>query len=208
MKHKSKELFSHSQIVKRKTPGQQEFEEEFKKVLIDAKYCMDSALEMMHSERALHPPSYRNKNWASVTINGFLTGLLSKKYPSQMKPDYGVVRYVSNKALLYFKKLDENYYPNNVRTEKVGLERNQYSLFGDLNIPIIYVGYIPDKTFDTITGYHAVCIDKWDNIVWISDLTELENYETTSSTSASFEPDVDIKDKLVLVKKGKYKQAK
>jgi hypothetical protein len=209
MQYKDKYLFANSQTQKRKTPDQQEFEREFNEVLQYSEYCMNEALKMMHNERGLYPPHYRNKNWTATVMNGFITGMLTEKYPDKMKINQGVLRYVSDKAIIIFKKLSDKYYPSNIQTQKVGRERNQLFALGELSVPIVYVGYVTNDTYDKLNGTYAVCLDDWDEIQWISDLTEISNYEAKVSTEATpREERVQSEKTLVTikVKEKKYSQ--
>lgn len=209
MKVKNNYLFVDSQITKRKTLGQQEFEKDFLEVLQYSEYCMKEALKMMHNERELQPLRYRNRNWTATVMNGFITGLLTDKYPEKMKLNQGVLRFVSDKAIIIFKKLSNKYHPSNIHTQKVGRERNQLSAFGELNVPIIYVGYISNETYDEIEGCYAVCLDNWNLIEWISDLSGISDYSTTSTTTLpTHDQEEQVERKLVSVKEKSAKRAK
>lgn len=170
---KGNELFANSQMQKRKTPEQEDFERENLDVLVYSVEVMNQALRMMHKERELHPFSYRGRNWAATTLNGFVQGLMLDKYPSRMKSFCGSYSYVGSKSLMKFKKLNDKLIPENIKTEKVSRERNQQALLFEANIPIIYIGYTVDSTMDEITGCYAVCLDDWDKIIWVSDLTDI-----------------------------------
>jgi len=172
---KENELFANSQMQKRKTPEQEDFEYENLDVLGYAVKAINQALEMMHKERELYPFSYRGKNWAATTMNGFVQGIMLDKYPDRMKSFWGSYSYVGVKSLLKFKKLNDKFIPENIKTEKVDRERNQQALLFETNIPIIYIGYTVDKTMDEITGCYAVCLDDWDRLIWVSDLTDISD---------------------------------
>lgn len=170
---KENELFANSQMQKRKTPEQEEFEFENLDVLGYAVKAVNLALEMMHKERESYPFSYRGRNWAATTMNGFVQGIMMDKYPDRMKSFFGSYSYVGVKSLLKFKKLNDKLIPENIKTEKVDRERNQQALLFETNIPIIYIGYTVDSTMDEITGCYAVCLDDWDKLIWVSDLTDI-----------------------------------
>lgn len=170
---KEKQLFADSQMRKRKTPAQEDFERENYEVLSCAVDVINQALELMHNERGIHPKRYRGKNWAATTMNGFVQGLMLDKFPDKMKSVFGSYSYYSSTSILKFKKLTEKLIPENIKTEKVDRERHQSALPFETNIPIIYVGYTVDSTMDQITGCYAVCLDDWDKIIWVSDLNDL-----------------------------------
>lgn len=173
MSFKSTQLFANSQMKKRKTPEQEDFETEHKELLVYSANAINQALIMMHKERETYPISFRGRNWAATTINGFVNGLISKKYPDKMKQDFGAYSYCGSSAILKFKKLSDKLIPENIKTEKVERERNQLSFQFETNIPIVYIGYTLDSTMDQITGCYAVCLDNWDRKIWVSDLSEL-----------------------------------
>lgn len=173
--HKEKQFFSDSQMRKRKTPAQEDFETENYDVLVYSVTAMNQALEMMHKERESYPYRYRGKNWAATTMNGFVQGILLDEFPHKMKSVFGSYSYVGSKSILKFKKLSDKLIPENIKTEKVYRERNQQALPFETNIPIIYVGYTLDSTKDEITGCYAVCLNDWDRIIWISDLNDIAN---------------------------------
>jgi len=171
--NKENELFANSQMQKRKTPEQEEFEKENLDVLGYSVKAVNQALELMHKERELYPFSYRGRNWAATTLNGFVQGIMLDKFPDKMKSFFGSYSYVGSKSLLKFKKLSDKLIPENIKTEKVDRERNQQALLFESNIPIIYIGYTVDSTMDEITGCYAVCLDDWDKLIWVSDLTDI-----------------------------------
>ena len=76
---KENQLFANSQMQKRKTPEQEDFEKDNLDVLVSSVQAVNQALLMMHRERELHPFSYRGRNWPATTLNGFVQGLMKDK---------------------------------------------------------------------------------------------------------------------------------
>lgn len=169
-----KGLFTNSEIQRRKIPEQLLFEKEYGGLLESFVLFANEELNSLHEERNRRRPSYRTKNWAAETFNGFIIGRMKDLFPDKMKPDYGTYSYFGKTAIIKFKKLTQNYLPMNIPTKKVQMERNQLSLLHEPALPIIYVGYVPIGNIDGIKGCYAICLDKWDRINWISDLSNLD----------------------------------
>lgn len=207
MRYKVNKLFDDSQTKKRVSAEQDEFERNHLELLMDAYEAFNEAFKLMLEEKGRHKRLYRNKNWPANTLNGFAVGLIYEKHPSYMKPDNGSFIYMGRKAIIKFKKLNDNYLPDNVKTRKVTLERTQRAFLEEVDWPIIYVGYRLNRSFTEIVGYYAVCVDNWNNLLWITDLEELYNRQFNNERLIQpVSPTVSPARTLVRVKAGKQRR--
>jgi hypothetical protein len=207
MLYKRIQLFEDSQIKKRISAEQSDFVENHHELLLYSFDVFNKALEMMLKERTSYPIRYRGKNWAATTLNGFVLGLIQDKYPSEMKSDNGSYLFLGNRAIIKFKKLNDDYLPDNIATKKVTLERTQRAFSNEIDWPIVYVGYKLNVSQNLMTGYYAVCIDSWNHIQWITDIEDLYYNNSQSAPVVNITPPpqpIDLN--LVRVKEGKQRR--
>ena len=168
---KSKKLFDESKFVRKKIPEQIEFETSMKDFLPEFGEIFKEAFHMTQKERALKKPNFRDRNWEAVTMSGNIKGLLTERFPEYILQDgYRYYFYMKDRYIIYFKKLDNKLLPSNIMTENTHKINCQYALPEEDPIPVIFIGYTVNTTFDELTGYYAVCM-KDEEKKWVSDLS-------------------------------------
>lgn len=171
--HKSNYLFSESQIFERKHASQQKFELAFQEELPVFVSSIQSSFERLRNFRSQIEPIARDRNINAVLMNGFVKGELYKTYESMLKIDStGRFCLIKNSEwILYFKKLNSRtHLPENIETKHVMDLHQQYSLSFDERAPVIYVGYTVTKSWEYVTGCHAV-YSKDGQIIWRTDIS-------------------------------------
>lgn len=185
-------LFSESQVFERKHASQQKFELAFQEELPLFVSSIHRSFERMVSLRSQIELSARDRNINAVLMNGFVKGELFKAYESMVKIDntgrFCLIK--SGEWILYFKKLNSRtHLPENIETKHVMELHQQYSLSLDERAPVIYVGYTVTKSWDYITGCHAV-YSKDGNIIWRTDISSMSN--ALVEVPRIIIPDIDI----------------
>lgn len=191
-------LFDTDKLISRPLPEQENFENEYKKLLNRVLYLMDRAFAQMDNTRRTKSNMSVNKNWAANEMNGNLWDLIAKEFPEYVK-DTGRGSYylnLNNKYECYIKKLDRRKhsllpaYNHSVKSRQLC---DQMACIDEKPIPVVFIGYTASKKMQVITGYYAVCV-KDDSIVWCTDLTTLmrERKEQPNAEMPTVIPDVSV----------------
>lgn len=191
--NKSIYLFSDSQVRKVKPPEQKEFEINNRELLTFSANAIEKAMKMVKEEESKYPKHYRGRNWHSTNLNGFLQGLIIDEYPRQMKCEQGSYVFYAKESRIKFKKLSEKFIPDNIQTQNVTRDRNQMCLFDTTTKPVVYIGYTLNESRDQITGSYAVCLDNWDQIKWITDLSDFTNVAYYKSNEQPVETELHVR---------------
>jgi hypothetical protein len=158
------------------------------------------ALELLQTQRGSLPPDFCNRNSNSNNMNSIIRGLAKQAFPIGFRTTENGTFYVEieGHCRLFFKKLDNKFMPNYVKTRNSQRILNQYSLGFD-QLPVIFIGYRPNITWDNLDFISAVYISGGQKI-WISDLlaaasnrsiTQLPIFNNNSK--ANLDVDVNIK---------------
>jgi hypothetical protein len=147
---------------------------------------------------------YQMRMTKSTLMNGNIKGLLFDQFPNEMKESKSSRFYfnMEKKIFILFKKLDEKLMPNNINTRNSRKILAQYAMDFEEDLPIVFVGYTVNKTWDKITRVVAVYI-KDGKKVWISDLLNRGGSAAGTVTGNLFTPPVTGSDDLVVKPKSK-----
>jgi len=150
--------------------------------IADMNYALPQFVEIF--EKSLHKmlneveridPSFLNRNSKPNRMNENIKGFLSKIFPDKIKENGSKRFYFLEKDgyILLFKKLNRDYLPSNIKTKSSKSILNQSAL--DLpELPIIFVGYTPNSSWEKIDRISAVYISG-NEVVWKVDLRRYEN---------------------------------
>ncbi|MGV3540468.1 MAG: hypothetical protein ACO1OQ_11695 [Rufibacter sp.] len=153
---------------------QEVFERVMEKELPVFVEAQEKAFEMMRSDLSKRSPLYQNRNSKSNRINENIKGLLYDLYPEQMKetPTKRFYFEKPGKYIILFKKLTGNLLPMNIATKSSSRILSQLPIEFTNQMPIIFVGYVPNSSWDSIEKICAVYISQG-KIIWVSDLRML-----------------------------------
>ncbi len=154
---------------------QQDFETEMAIELPAFLQIQEQALQMMQDELGAKHPSYQNRNSKANRMNENIRGLLFEHFPERMKDTISKRFYFEKvgKYIILFKKLSDTFMPMNVTTKSVKKILSQLSLdFPE--IPIVFVGYIPNASWEELKRVCAVYISSG-SVIWVSDLRRFDN---------------------------------
>lgn len=198
-------LFSENQIFDRKHADQQKFEMTFMDEMPLFVFTIQKAFERMCKLRSTIEPSARDRNFNAVLMSGFLKGELLNSCESLVHLDH-TGRYYLTKGgewILYFKKLNSrSYLPDNIETKHVRELDQQLALSLEEAAPVIYIGYTVTKSWDYITGFHAV-YSKNNEVIWRSSLDNFVKYSISDENPKIVIPDIEISriDKDIQIRK-------
>jgi len=171
--------------------AQQDFESEMATELPAFLQIQEQALQMMKDDLGSKHPSYQNRNTKANRMNENIRGLLFEHFPERMKDTLSKRFYFEKvgKYIVLFKKLSNRFMPMHINTKSVRKILSQLSLdFPE--IPIIFVGYIPNASWEELKRICAVYISNG-SVIWVSDLrtfdtglTPLELFNITSDDEA------------------------
>jgi hypothetical protein len=171
--------------------AQQDFESEMATELPAFLQIQEQALQMMKDDLGSKHPSYQNRNTKANRMNENIRGLLFEHFPERMKDTLSKRFYFEKvgKYILLFKKLSNRFMPMHINTKSVRKILSQLSLdFPE--IPIVFVGYIPNASWEELKRICAVYISNG-SVIWVSDLrtfdtglTPLELFSNTSDDEA------------------------
>jgi hypothetical protein len=152
---------------------------------------------------------YQMRMTKSTLMNGNIKGLLFDQFPNEMKESKSSRFYLHRQKgfILLFKKLDDKLMPNNINTKNSRKILAQYAIDFEEDLPIVFVGYTVNKTWDRITQVVAVYI-KDGKKVWVSDLLNRGGSSTGTITGNLFTPPVAGSDDLVVKPKTKQDSQK
>lgn len=190
---KENKFFSDSQVRKVKPPEQEEFETNNRELLTFSANAIEKAMKMVKDEESKYPKHYRGRNWHSTDLNGFLQGLIIEKYPHKMKCEHGSYVFYAKDSRIKFKKLSNKLIPDNIQTQNVVRDRNQMCLFETTTKPVVYIGYTLNETRDQITGSYAVCLDNWDQIKWVTDISDFTSTYSYKSNEQPIDLELHVK---------------
>lgn len=179
-------LFDESQMIRRKEADQAKFEEDLYPELPKLSRLIHESFEMYKIEGTNRSPNYRNRNWDSNTINSNIQGKMISEYGDRIKFDNGRMYLNLGEYIIFFKKLEKNFRPQNIKTKNSEKLFNQLALPMEEPTPIVWIGYQTDKDYSEITGIYAISLTG-DDINWISDLTmerTLVNVEFKTNTDS------------------------
>ena len=147
------------------------FEERLSEEIIEIVEAHHKALTLLQKQRGNYDQSYFNRNWSPNQMNCNLKGILSEKFPLNIKNgSYGRFYFLKpGEYIIYFKKLTNEFWPSNIQTINSQKILNQISIEGTERLPIVFIGYRINSTWDGFDSLNAVYISN-DNIVWNSDL--------------------------------------
>jgi len=162
-------LFDESQMIRRKTADQAKFEEDLDLETISE--LVYESFEMYKEESSTRAPNFRNRNWASNTINSNIQGKMMSEYGDRVKFDNGRMYLQIGGYIVFFKKLGKDYRPQNVKTKNSEKLFHQMALPMEEPTPIVWIGYRTDDIYSELTGVYALSFIG-DDINWISDLSK------------------------------------
>jgi hypothetical protein len=154
---------------------QQDFENEMASELPVFLQIQEQALQMMQDDLGEKHPSFQNRNSKANRMNENIKGLLFERYPDQMKETFSKRFYFekAGKYIILFKKLSETFMPMNISTKSVKKILSQLSLdFPE--VPIVFVGYIPNLSWEELKRVCAVYISNG-RVIWVSDLRRFDD---------------------------------
>ncbi|SOD17625.1 hypothetical protein [Pedobacter xixiisoli] len=154
---------------------QQDFESAMASELPVFLQIQERALEMMRDELSEKHPSFQNRNSKANRMNENIKGLLFEHYPDQMKETFSKRFYFEKvgEYIILFKKLSEAFMPMNISTKSVKKILSQLSLdFPE--VPIVFVGYIPNLSWEELKRVCAVYISSG-KVIWVSDLRRFDD---------------------------------
>jgi len=155
--------------------AQQDFENEMVAELPAFLQIQEQALQMMLDDLGSKHPSYQNRNTKANRMNENIRGLLFEHFPERMKDTLSKRFYFEKvgKYIILFKKLSYTFMPMNISTESVKKILSQLSLdFPE--IPIVFVGYVPNASWEELKRICAVYISNG-RVIWVSDLRTFDN---------------------------------
>ena len=154
--------------------SQQDFEIEMAQELPMFLQIQEKALEMMKNDLSQKHPSYQNRNSKANRMNENIKGLLFGEFPDEMKETISQRFYFEkrNKYIVLFKKLDRRFFPMNISTKSVKKILSQLSLDFP-QIPIVFVGYVPNRSWEELKHVCAVYISNRE-VIWVSDLRRFD----------------------------------
>jgi hypothetical protein len=197
------ELFDKSQFVRRILPEQGLFEKTCKNDLIKIKCLIEKSFNSMLDERCGKTKNFRDKNWESITMSGYIKGFLMEEYPGYIWLDSEGRFYFKNETnyKIYFKKLYNNLLPSNIITGHTKKLYGQYALPLEDKTPIIFLGYTEDN-WNQLTGIYAVCI-KDNSRLWVTNLDYLDIEDKFRFIPSSNDPqEIDLST-VIKIKKGR-----
>ena len=114
---------------------------------------------------------YQMRMTKSTLMNGNIKGLLFDQFPNEMKESKSSRFYLHRQKefILLFKKFGDNLLPLNISTKNSKKILSQMTLDFEEDLPIIFIGYTVNPTWDRIKQVCAVYI-KDGKKQWISDL--------------------------------------
>jgi len=159
--------------------GQETFENVMVRELGAFVDIQEKALDLMLDELKNKHPSFQNRNSKANRMNENIKGLLIDHFPNEMKETDSRRFYFekTGKYIILFKKLSSAFMPMNVSTKSVRKILSQLSLdFPE--IPIVFVGYIPNSSWDELKKICAVYISQG-KVIWVSDLRRFDSGSAT-----------------------------
>lgn len=188
-------LFSENQIFNRKHADQRKFETSFREEIPEFITAIQNSFERMKMVRSEIEPYGRDRNLNAVLMSGFLRSELHKSFGSKIRIDHTGRYYYSKDRewIIYFKKLNtRTYLPDNIETKHVAGLHRQLAFDLAERSPVIYIGYTVTKSWDYLTGFHAV-YSRDSNIIWRSSLDDL-NISSVETPKITI-PDIGISSK-------------
>lgn len=150
------------------------------------------------------PEIFRGRGFMATHMNWHLVGLLKQKYKDKMSVDKFKRDYyrLNENVRIYFKKLNNNFAPENVVTDHV---KELNSLFGcDDKTTVLYAGFNIErnKNWNELAGTYLVEMKTLKKTNWVSDLTEL-SYKINKSTIYTPMTLIELPDEIILTHKNK-----
>jgi len=159
--------------------GQETFENVMLRELSTFVEIQERALDLMQDELKNKHPSFQNRNSKANRMNENIKGLLIDNFPNEMKETNSKRFYFekTGKYIILFKKLSQAFLPMNISTKSVRKILSQLSMdFPE--IPIVFVGYIPNSAWDELKKICAVYISQG-KVIWVSDLRKFNSGSAT-----------------------------
>lgn len=143
---------------------------------VDFHSIICEAKDITLKEVSIKKTYYQDKNWIANTFNGNMIGLFRDYYPHLMKIDKHKRWYLelAPDVRVFFKKLDEFYKPNNVKTKHVE-NLWSHSTEGLSKIHTIYMGYVLENNdWTKLRGIYASYPNNFFNkkIDWVIDMID------------------------------------
>ena len=172
-------LFDLSDLEKRKTANQQDFENQNLDLLTAFAGMVNRSFERLNSEiLSTVELTSRNKHLKAIAVNGFLMGELIQSFPEYCRAATKVRFNLKTPTgeWIYVKKLFED--KNKKRRPKNASTKNNTKIYHQLSdsetdtCSNVFLGYTALDDMTAATGYYAVCIDG-ETELWVSDLKTL-----------------------------------
>lgn len=130
----------------------------------------ERALELTRAELSSKPISFQNRNSKANRMNENIKGLLFEAFPDHMQEDKDRRFYYEHKGYrIYFKKLNDDLMPMHVGTKRSKRILSQGSLGFTDATPVVFVGYLVNKSWDELKKLCAVFIAQGKRL-WMTDL--------------------------------------
>ncbi|BCG54376.1 hypothetical protein [Alistipes indistinctus] len=180
--HREQELFlfDPTKHVKRPTSDQKEFEALIAPFIADIKCSLNETAMALRELHAKNPPHHFLSRFDSMFFNGKFIGILK----DTLGVDYfdvnseGRTYMKLGKYTVFFKKVDSNLNPRNLRTQSTDRIDAQYARISETPSPIVFIGYKPMRgNWSVMDGLYAIYNDKERSKRWVSDLFVIEHIE-------------------------------
>lgn len=171
--------------------AQEVFEQNMREVLPVFVEVQEKALQMALTDLHSRHPNFQNRNSKSNRVNENIRGLLFGMFPEDMRETESrrFYFYKKDQYVVLFKKLNNKLMPMNITTKNSKRILSQLSLEFPNEIPVIFIGYVIDKSWNEIKQQRAVYICNG-KIVWVTDLYRFDK-GLTSLNLFSNTPDDD-----------------
>jgi len=199
-------LFDTAQYVKRPRSNQKEFEELILPYIpkFEQAYAQ-SAFELRELHQN-HPPHHFLSRFDAMFFNGKFIGILKDIIGWEhfgVNPE-GRDFLKVGKYTVFFKKVDANMEPRNLRTGSTDRIDLQYARSTEELSPIIFIGYKPMAgNWSIASGIYAIYRDKEQSQHWVSDLLaikQIHNIDEKVSIENVLMPTIDSEKPRVKVR--------
>lgn len=150
------------------------------------------------------PENFRGRGFMAYHMNWNLLGLLKERFNGIIEFDeHGRLFYpLNSRTRIYFKKLNDKFAPDNVKTKHVEDLNCMSMLYGDDSITVLYAGYKVNENqgWHEFDGCHLVEMKNLKEPNWISDTAEL-SYKINRNRIHKPITTIQLPDELVITSK-------
>jgi len=184
------ELFSPKEFVKRPKPDQEVFEKLVLPYTESFKKAYDFASRKLADLHRELPVSYFLPRFDSMFFNGLFIGHLKTLIGNENfgRTAEGREYLQLGDYIVFFKKVDDDLTPKNIKTLSSSCIDAQYAKKGSRASAVVYIGYKPsDFSWEVLDGIFAIYRDVERGERWTSDLLMLQSINAVTNSSSDAE---------------------